>query len=65
MHSNNNTVCSQGFKRGTVCHFMMACEEPIGELSFIRIWHDNSGEGEQGSWFLDKVTIEDIAEKTR
>ena len=55
----------QGFKRGAVKHFMMSAEENIGELLFVRIWHDNSGKGENAGWFLDKICVEDIQGKTR
>ena len=44
---------------------MMSCEAELGELSFVRLWHDNSGEGDNAGWFLDKVVIEDINGKTR
>ena len=51
--------------RGTVNHFVMACEDDLGELNFVRVWHDNSGKVELAGWFLDKIVIEDIAGKKR
>ena len=44
---------------------MMACDSALGEMSFVRVWHDNSGKGEAAGWFLDKIVVEDIKEKTR
>ena len=55
----------QEFKRGTVRHFVMSVDGTLGNLNFLRIWHDNSGEGIQASWFLDKVIVEDIVARKR
>ena len=32
----------------------------LGDLSYIRIWHDNSGEGSISSWYLKFVIIHDL-----
>ena len=50
----------QKFKRGTIRYFVLSTTHYLGYLSFLRIWHDNSGRGESASWFLDKVEIEDV-----
>ena len=32
----------------------------MGLLNYIRIWHDNSGEGSSASWFLKYITVRDL-----
>ncbi|CAD5124264.1 DgyrCDS12559 [Dimorphilus gyrociliatus] len=51
--------------RDSVRHYIMSADHSLGALTFLRIWHDNSGEGDNASWFLDKVVVEDIQTKTR
>lgn len=51
--------------RDSVRHYIMSTDHSLGALTFLRIWHDNSGEGDNASWFLDKVVVEDIQTKTR
>ena len=58
-------MIAQELRRGTVRHFIMACDAGVGNVNFLRIWHDNSGEGATAGWFLDKVIIEDIAARRR
>ena len=33
---------------------------PLGDLSFLRIWHDNSGKGNNASWFLKYIIVHDM-----
>jgi polycystin 1L2 len=33
---------------------------PLGKLSYLRVWHDNSGRGSNASWFLKFVIIHDL-----
>ena len=33
---------------------------PLGSLNYIRIWHDNSGQGSSSSWFLKYIIIRDL-----
>ena len=33
---------------------------PLGDLVYIRIWHDNSGQGPMASWFLKSVIVHDL-----
>ena len=35
----------------------------MGNLSFIRIWHDNSGIGNYASWYLGVIVIRDMQTK--
>ncbi|VDI23342.1 Hypothetical predicted protein [Mytilus galloprovincialis] len=49
----------------SVVHFLMSTPYPLGDLSYVYIWHDNSGEGESSSWYLNRVDVEDIQTKER
>ncbi|PAA59473.1 hypothetical protein BOX15_Mlig010540g1 [Macrostomum lignano] len=50
----------KGFPRGEVYNFIMSTESSLGSLTFLRIWHDNSGKGKEKSWYLDQVVINDL-----
>ncbi|VDI63637.1 Hypothetical predicted protein [Mytilus galloprovincialis] len=41
-------------------NFILATPEPLGDLVYLRIWHDNSGEGKLQSWYLHRVVITDL-----
>ncbi|XP_029211921.2 uncharacterized protein LOC114975839 isoform X2 [Acropora millepora] len=45
------------FESGQKDSFVICCGTYLGQLSKIRIGHDNTGFG--AAWFLDKVTVED------
>jgi polycystin 1L2 len=32
----------------------------LGELSYLRVWHDNSGLGSDASWFLKYILVRDL-----
>lgn len=32
----------------------------MGDLQFLRIWHDNSGIGSNGSWYLSFIVFRDV-----
>ncbi len=32
----------------------------MGLLNYMRIWHDNSGEGSSASWFLKYIIVRDL-----
>lgn len=51
--------------RGESDSFLMAVPRPLGQLQYIRVWHDNSGHGAEGSWFLNYVMIRDLQTKDR
>ena len=38
----------------------MTTPRSLGKLSILRIWHDNSGKGNLGSWYLDKIAVKDL-----
>ncbi len=48
------------FKRGSVDSFVLSTSRPLGPLSYVRIWHDNSGNGSKASWFLKNILIHDL-----
>ena len=33
---------------------------PLGYLNYARIWHDNSGKGNMGSWFMNYMIVRDV-----
>jgi hypothetical protein len=55
----------KGFKAGSVINFIMSVEEPLGPLTHLRIWHDNSGTGKSRSWYLNTVCIIDLQNKEK
>ena len=32
----------------------------LGLLNFIRLWHDNTGQGQSASWFLKYIIVQDL-----
>ena len=38
----------------------MNTPEALGTPVFLRVWHDNSGEGHDNDWQLDKVIVVDL-----
>ena len=58
-------IYKQAFTTGSIRHFMLATDQLLGDLVFIRVWHDNSGKGDSSSWFLDKIIVEDLQTKHR
>jgi hypothetical protein len=47
-------------RRGGVDSFIMSVKKPLGDLTYLRIWHDNSGRGAMGSWFLKCIIVHDL-----
>jgi hypothetical protein len=48
------------FRRGGVDSFVMAVRRPLGNLSHLRVWHDNSAKGDMASWFLKCIIVHDL-----
>ncbi|XP_070533290.1 polycystin-1-like protein 2 isoform X1 [Ptychodera flava] len=48
------------FDRSSLMNFVMTTRLSLGSLTYLRIWHDNSGKGSDASWFLDKVCVLDL-----
>lgn len=38
----------------------MSVPRKIKDPSVLRIWHDNSGQGNAASWYLNKIILDDI-----
>nr|KAG5713885.1 hypothetical protein BaRGS_024512 [Batillaria attramentaria] len=50
---------------GSVMTYIMATTESLGDLRYVRVWHDDSGPGEEASWFLGKFIVEDLQSAER
>ncbi|UJR25593.1 hypothetical protein I4U23_006937 [Adineta vaga] len=46
--------------RGQTDSFIMAVPRPLGQLNYLRIWHDNSGLDSDASWYLKYVLVRDL-----
>ena len=55
MLKSTSRLCQQP---GGVDSFLVTTPDCLGSLTFIRIWHDNTGKSP--SWFLSQVVIRDI-----
>eukprot|EP00058_Branchiostoma_floridae_P017659 XP_002603148.1 hypothetical protein BRAFLDRAFT_199110 [Branchiostoma floridae] len=49
------------FEKGSVDSFLLSTEEPLGELSHLRVWHNNKGYSP--GWFLSQVVVTNRAGK--
>ena len=47
-------------QRSAVDTFIMSVSSPLGNLNYLRVWHDNSGQGSKASWFLKFVIVHDL-----
>ena len=36
---------------------------PLGNLQYLKIWHDNSGKGSSASWYLTYIQVKDLQTK--
>ncbi|XP_078584710.1 uncharacterized protein LOC144866889 [Branchiostoma floridae x Branchiostoma japonicum] len=43
------------FEKGSVDSFLLSTEEPLGELSHLRVWHNNKGYSP--GWFLSQIVV--------
>ena len=53
------------FQRSAVDTFLMSVKRPLGDLIYMKIWHDNSGHGDKASWFLKHVIVRDLQTKEK
>ncbi|XP_078674748.1 polycystin-1-like protein 2 [Branchiostoma floridae x Branchiostoma belcheri] len=56
---------NQVFQRGNICSFLLSTTKNLGQLTNVHVWHDNSGEGGDASWFLDRIVVGDIRRNKR
>ena len=54
------SVVRQELATGSIMNFILSAEGCLGPLTFLRIWHDNSGHGKLKGWFLDQIQITDL-----
>jgi polycystin 1L2 len=52
--------CLQELPAGSIYNYLLSVEHCLGPLTYLRVWHDNSGKGKSKSWFLDQVMVTDI-----
>ena len=45
--------------RGSVNSFLVTTSESLGEISYVRVWHDNFGDSP--AWYLKQICIREIA----
>lgn len=50
----------QVLSRGSVTSFIMDVSESLGDISYLRIWHDNSGQAENADWFFKMMVVKDM-----
>ena len=48
------------FRKGGQDAFVMAVPCYLGDLKYLRIWHDNSGKGRFASWYLQYVLVRNV-----
>jgi len=47
-------------RKGCVDSYVMKVPRPLGPLSYLRIWHDNTGRGYYASWHCMAVLVRDV-----
>lgn len=52
-------------QRGSVNSFIFSHKSPLGALSYLRVWHDNSGLGRKASWFLKFIIVHDLQNREK
>ena len=58
---NENLV----LKTSSIDSFLMSVKKPLGQLNYLKIWHDNSGKGDMASWFLKHIIVRDLQTKEK
>ncbi|KAI3389555.1 hypothetical protein SNEBB_005250 [Seison nebaliae] len=53
------------FQRGSCDAFVLSTAESLGPLTYLRIWHDNSGKKNDASWYLRYVLVKDLQTKEK
>jgi hypothetical protein len=56
----SSDVLFQEHSTGSINNYILGVEDSLGPLTFLRIWHDNSGKGSKRGWFLDQVHVTDL-----
>lgn len=58
--TNKEKQFAEMFQRSSVDTFLMSVRTPLGNLNFLKVWHDNSGKHEKASWFLKFIIVHDL-----
>ncbi|KAI8494854.1 hypothetical protein Bbelb_274590 [Branchiostoma belcheri] len=45
------------FEKGSVDSFLVSTSEPLGDLTYLRVWHNNAGYSP--AWFLNQIVVTD------
>ncbi|KAF2356143.1 PLAT/LH2 domain, partial [Trinorchestia longiramus] len=45
---------------GAQDHFVLTVPRCLGQLRYLRIWHDNSGRGNSASWLFSHMVVRDL-----
>ncbi|XP_019643742.1 PREDICTED: polycystic kidney disease protein 1-like 2 [Branchiostoma belcheri] len=53
------------FQSGSVDTFLLTAPDPVGVLTSLAVWHDNTGQGRHASWFLERVEVTDLQTNKR
>ncbi|CAH1794576.1 unnamed protein product [Owenia fusiformis] len=48
------------FTRGSIRNYVLSTDKCIGPMTFLRIWHDNSGRGKFKGWYCEQVQLVDL-----
>ncbi|XP_048463759.1 polycystic kidney disease and receptor for egg jelly-related protein-like [Rhincodon typus] len=51
----------KSFRRNSVDTFLLTTRDELGELTFIRVWHNNVGTSP--SWYLSRVKVQNVLTK--
>ncbi|XP_078692970.1 polycystin-1-like protein 2 [Branchiostoma floridae x Branchiostoma belcheri] len=43
------------FEKGSVDSFLVSTSEPLGDLTYLRVWHNNAGYSP--AWFLNQIVV--------
>nr|XP_042900065.1 uncharacterized protein LOC122269722 [Parasteatoda tepidariorum] len=47
-------------QRGAIDVFIMSVPRSLGQLNYLRLWHDNSGSGKWSSWYCQLIIFRDV-----
>ncbi|XP_070540748.1 polycystin-1-like protein 2 [Ptychodera flava] len=62
-----HSTCSdcQLFQRGSKHTFLLTSLSFLGDIKYLHVRHDNSGQGKNASWFLSEIIIKDLKTQKR
>ncbi|XP_070540434.1 polycystin-1-like protein 2 [Ptychodera flava] len=62
-----HSTCSdcQLFQRGSKHTFLLTSLSFLGDIKYLHVRHDNSGQGKNASWFLSEIIVKDLNTQKR